>query len=357
MKNDFSLNIEKYFISEKEFSEEFINANNEKNGIFLRVNKVNKIPYEKFEILIKKNDYTSIEIEDHDIPIGVSMPKPEKKQKQDAPVVNFLLNNSGFNPVLDITKCNRIFIISNDPLVLSLDWELHFSDFLIIRKVPTKVHLPDKLDRMNKLLLIASTSKESDDLLNGIGEESAKLIVLDWAQIEPKYALISNIDIIKHINKTDYGKLDFSSYNYLHIIMHGTKNGHLFFDCDNINDIINRKTEPVSHDDFINGLSGKFNLVFLSLCYSASGSSNLAFKVINNNKTNFTIAYKDKLGSDKSAPAFVKYFYEQLLQGMNNRSSENIFNAYEKAIDNYKRDKYANDVDYWPLLYSSLNAS
>lgn len=156
---------------------------------------------------------------------------------------------------------------------------------------------------------------------------------------------VESISIIKHCTRESLGNINWQNFNIAHFIMHGDSDGGVFLEKSDPTRY--KEGDLVSPNDFLDVLKGKnLKLVFLSLCYSGGGATSncLAFQVVRDGLSRYTIGYSGKVG-DTSARMFSEYFYKNLMGG------KVIEKVYIEALSTYLGALGKKKKSYRPLLY------
>jgi CHAT domain-containing protein len=150
----------------------------------------------------------------------------------------------------------------------------------------------------------------------------------------------------KHTTKQALGSINWSEYNFIHIILHGLSDGRLALE----NPDKTRYKDPdfMTVTEFLDILKGKnLDLIFLSFCFSGGGldgeQENLAVQLTKNDASQYVIAYGNPVG-DSSAASFAKIFYEYLING------SEIEQVYKTSLQKYYQ--LSSTGKYVPLLYT-----
>ena len=225
--------------------------------------------------------------------VGERNRTPNFKRMMKYLMEKIVINEDDFN-----NSEKELIIKSSIGDFLELPWEeITEKEIYVLRKIYGGKK-NNSCEYPNNLLFVISNSNlsdagESHDLKDKLKEEIA-MIVNEVTEAIPKEFKVENLHITKHTTKDSFKLLPWDEYNYVHIIMHGDRNGGL---CLEKADVDHYKFQDViSAEEVITVLENRnFLLMFLSLCNSGScffDKNSLAFRIVNEGIARYTIGYR-----------------------------------------------------------------
>ena len=290
--------------------------------------------------------------------IGGQIITTEKDSRPDFKTVMSFLTEKVSISDSDFNEDDELIIESGFGTFLELPWEkITTKNVFVFREAIGNKNINNP-EPVNNLLFIISNSNisvdgELPDLKNKLKAEVLKIIDQTVGAI-PKAFYINNINVLKHATQDKLKSVSWNNYNYVHIIMHGDKNGGL---CLEKTEIDKYKIQDImTTDKIIEVLDGKnFLLLFLSFCYSGggldNGSNSLAFQITSRGIARYVIGYRYGVGED-SALTFAESFYKTLVSGLGSDQQDRLKEVYKKSLSEYWKDPKQKN-GYQPMLYIS----
>jgi hypothetical protein len=250
---------------------------------------------------------------------------------------------------------NELIIESSLGDFLELPWEKVTEKEICVLRRAGGGKKSSPYEYPNNLLFVISNSNLSSEVEFADLEKELKgeiqMIVNEVNGTVPKLFKVDNLHISKHTTIDSFKLLPWNEYNYVHMIMHGDKNGGL---CLEKADIDHYKSQDViSIEEVMSVLKDRnFLLMFFSLCNSGGcifNRNSLAFRVVNEGIAKYTIGYRYGVG-EKYAFSFSEIFYHTLLSGAENSRVDRLERVYRRSLSEYYKGLGA-DKKYIPILY------
>lgn len=307
-----------------------------------------KILFEDYQKAFEKTFTSSIQLIENtpDIDpllLGLAVGNTQVSRPEQNAVLSLILEKLSFPTDFKLSETKEIRIQSEHAEFLELPWETLSNNSYVLREVIHPENLTTGSNPENGFIILMSHAHQPNkpNIQSDINDEI--LDIIDKVTKNNKDSFkIENIQFLKHGTTSSVSSVDWNKFKYLHVVLHGEKNGSLCLE----NEANYDQIEFISKENFIQLLKRKnsFKLVYLSFCFSGGGSetSSLAFDLIKNGITESSLAYANGVGSP-SAMKFSNFFYNFLTLGHIPKD------AFQSALERYKKEHPTSD--YIPMLF------